>query len=251
MKLVSWYSLLLFGYLIFQANGLSAQVSGLVVDQDTRYRLGKVFIYNPANDEGVYNNFRGEFMIDAQPGDILIAAVEQYFIDTLTVPENKVVIFSLKRSSILLPEVSIVMVKTPEARLKENMEKFSKAYTQGARGDFLTVGPTGAGLSIDAIYNLFSGEAKNARRLQKIIEQDYQESVIDYKFSKDLVADITGLTADSLIEFMQQYRPSYLFVSSASEYQLAEYLRKQFAQYKRNPVIRRLPPLKERFRTQQ
>jgi hypothetical protein len=245
LVLISFLTLLILNGLPMQS---AAQVSGLVMDIDTRHRLGRVFIYNPTNDEGVFNNARGEFTIDAQPGDLLIAAVESFFVDTIRVPDSKVVIFTLKRSSILLPEVSVVMIQSPEDRLKANMEKFSSAYRKGAKGDYFSVGPTGAGLNIDAIYNLFSKEAKNARKLQSIIEEDYKQSVIDYKFSKELIQRLTGLTGKSLDDFMQQYRPSYEFIAHANEYQIAQYIQKQLSQYRLHPGARRLPPLSERFK---
>jgi hypothetical protein len=227
-----------------------AQVTGVVMDVDTRHRLGKVFIYNPSNDEGVFNNARGEFKIEAQPGDILIAAVEAFYVDTVRVPENKLVVFTLKRSSILLPEVSVVMTQSPEARRKANMEKFSSAYAKGAKGDVFSVGPTGAGVSIDAIYNLFSKDAKNARKLQGIIEEDYRQSVIDFRFSKELVQRVTGLSGDTLLDFMSLYRPSYTFIAQANDYQITQYIQKQLVVFNRLPGGRRLPPLSERFRNQ-
>src|SRR5690606_39343391 len=91
----------------------------------------------------------------------------------------------------------------------------STAYARGSPGSILSVAPTGAGVSIDALYKLISREGRNARRLQEIIEEDYRESVIDYRFTPELVSRATGLTGEALRDFMRQYRPSYLFVLSA------------------------------------
>lgn len=218
-------------------------VQGLVFDKNTKQRVSRVFVYNPANDEGGYNNTRGEFEIIAKPGDILIAAANGYYADTLRVADSKVVVFQLDRSTILIDEVSVVARRSPEERLRENQREYSTAYSKGTPGSILSVGPTGAGVSIDALYKLISREGRNARRLQEIIEEDYRESVIDYRFTPELVSRSTGLTGEALRDFMRQYRPSYFFVLSANDYNMVFYIRSSYAQYSQRPTLRRLPPL--------
>lgn len=218
-------------------------VQGLVFDKNTKQRVSRVFVYNPSNDEGGYNNTRGEFEIVAKPGDVLIAAATGYHADTLRVGDAKVVVFQLERSSIRIAEVPVVARRSPEERLRENKREYSTAYSRGSPGSILSVAPTGAGVSIDALYKLISREGRNARRLQEIIEEDYRESVIDYRFTPELVSRATGLTGDALRDFMRQYRPSYFFVLSATDYNMVFYIRSSYAQYRQRPSLRRLPPL--------
>lgn len=213
------------------------------MDGQTKQRIARVFVYNPENDAGGYNNTRGEFSIEAKDGDVLIAAVEGYYPDTISVSGSKTHIFQLQRSARRIQEVSIVVRRSPEEQLAENQREYSTAYTRGDRGQLLSVGQTGAGLNIDALYRLISREGKNARRLQEIIERDYRESVIDYRFTPELVSQTTGLKGEELQDFMRQYRPSYFFVLGTNEYNLVFYIRSSFAQYQRNPAARRLPPL--------
>ena len=218
-------------------------IQGIVFDKHTKQRVSQVYIYNTANDQGGYNNTRGEFDIQASPGDILIAATKGYHPDTLVVSDKTIVLFHMERSTIWIDEVSVVARRSPEEQLLENKREYSTAYSKGAAGSIFSVGPTGAGLSIDALYNLISREGKNARRLQEIIEREYRESIIDYRFTPDLVSRVTGLNGSVLADFMRQYRPSYYFVLSANEYNLVFYIRTSFVQYQRNPEARRLPPL--------
>lgn len=218
-------------------------IQGLVFDKTTKQRVSRVFVYNPSNDEGGYNNTKGEFEIVANPGDILIAAANGYYADTLRVANEQVVVFQLERSSILIEEVSVIARRSPEERLAENQREYSTAYSRGNPGSIFSVAPTGAGVSIDALYKLISREGRNARRLQEIIEEDYRESVIDYRFTPELVSRTTGLTGDVLRDFMRQYRPSYFFVLSANDYNMVFYIRSSYAQYQQRPTLRRLPPL--------
>jgi hypothetical protein len=216
---------------------------GIVLDLETKQRIARVYIYNANNDAGDYNNTKGEFSIVGKPGDVLIAAVEGYFPDTLTVVENRTHIFQLKRSSIRIQEVSIVVRRSPEELLKERQREYSTAYSKGERGPLLTSGTNGSGLSIDALYRLISREGKNARRLQEIIERDYRESVIDYRFTPELVSRTTGLTGEKLADFMFQYRPNYYFVLGSNDYNLVFYIRTSYAKYLQNPHANRLPTL--------
>lgn len=217
-------------------------IQGIVFDKHTKQRISQVYVYNTANDDGGYNNTRGEFAIHASPGDILIAAAKGYYPDTLVVSDKKVVLFNMERSTRWIEEVSVVARRSPEERLEENRREYSTAYSKGDAGSIFSVGPSGAGVSIDALYKLISREGKNSRRLQEIIERDYKESVIDYRFTPDLVSSITGLKGETLVDFMRQYRPSYFFVLSANDYNLAFYIRSSLAQYRQDPAARRLPP---------
>ncbi|MFB2118052.1 hypothetical protein [Parapedobacter sp. 2B3] len=218
-------------------------IQGIVFDTHTNQRISQVYVYNTANDHGGYNNTRGEFTIDASPGDILIAAAKGYHPDTLTVSDKTVVLFHMARATIWLDEVSVIARRSPEERLEENKREYSTAYSKGNAGSIFSTGPTGAGLSIDALYKLMSREGKNSRRLQEIIERDYRESVIDYRFTPDLVSSVTGLRGELLVDFMRQYRPSYFFILSANDYNLAFYIRSSLARYRQNPAAHRLPPL--------
>ncbi|SEM07412.1 hypothetical protein SAMN05216436_101330 [bacterium A37T11] len=219
------------------------EIEGFVYDAQTGQRVAKVYIYNTANDEGIYNNLKGEFSIKAKQGDILIAATDGYFPDTLVVSNQKNLFFKLQRSSIWLKEVTIIGRHSPQEELDKKKEDYRSAYRKGHPGSIFSVGPTGAGLSIDAIYSLISKEGKNARFLEKIIERDYENTVIDYRYTPTLVSTVTGLKDKQREDFMVQYRPSYYFILRATDYELVSYIASSFQQYQTNPKANRLPKL--------
>ena len=178
-----------------------------------------------------------------------MAALQGYRVDTLTVGSQNTVLFYLKRSSIQLKEVQINdSLKNPKEQLKETREDFNKAYRLGTVKDIFSTGGSnnaaGAGLSINAIYTLLSKEGKNARQLQKIIERDYRQAMISYRYSPSIVNRVTGMKTEKLLDFMQQYRPSYNFVVEANDYQLVEFIKSSYQKYLQNPAAYRLQPLK-------
>lgn len=220
-------------------------VQGIVFDKDTNQRIGKVFIKNNWTKANTYNNTRGEFDMLVNVGDAVIASKDGYHSDTIVYKEQKVLLFYLERTAIYIPEVKVTARKSPDLILRERREEFDKAYKLADPGSIFSVGPTGAGLSIDAVYNMLSKEGKHARRLTRIIQKEYEDNIIDSKFTRDLVHHLTGLKETHLDNFMSNYRPSYSFVLTASPYELTAYIKSKYEIFKLNPNLRFLPKLQE------
>ena len=242
---MKFYGLVLLFYcLTIKAFAQQPAVRGFVVDKDSKLRLAKVYIYNSANDEGIYNTSKGEFTIKAKPGDTLFAVLQGYALDTVVLKNQNAIYFQLKSLGIALREVAIIGDKfTPMERHEKTLKEYKYALDKGKAKDLLNLGLGGAGLGIDAIYNLLSKQGKNARHLQKILERDYREAIVDYRFKPDYVKRVLQIGDYEAEDFMQQYRPSYDFVLNASDYAFVVYLRNNYANYKRNPKAFKLPPL--------
>lgn len=236
-------------FLLFCLN-LAAQnvtLEGIVFDDYTKQRVSRVYIYNLSQQLGTYNNLRGEFRCSAKTGDVLIAAAEGYSADTLTVKDHNPLLFFLHRKTIYLREVQILGKRIdPQKTYEDNQRDYKDIYRKGNKDDLLTAGSSGgAGLSIDALWSLLSKEGKHARHLQQILENDYRDMMIDYRFSQAMVKRTTGIEdKDTLFDFMQQYRPSYYFILQASDYALISYVKYSYQQYKKDPAAFRTPPLK-------
>lgn len=225
------------------AHGQAKFIQGIVFDKNSSQRVGKVLLKNERTNDNTFNNSRGEFEIEVEPGDRIITEKEGYHADTLIYTDQQIFIIYLKRIAIYIPEVNVVARRSPDEVLKQRREDYNKAYKLADPGDFFSVGPTGAGVSINSIYSLFSKEAKNAKRLTKIFRREYEENTIDYKFTAELVIDLTGLSGEQLKIFMLNYRPTYNFVMQATPYELSEYIKSKYEIFKLNPNLRFLPKL--------
>lgn len=236
------YILLLYIILMGFLN-VSAQedVKGIVFDSNTKQRVAGVYFYNTSNEKGSFNNLRGEFHLSAEVGDMLILAKEGYFPDTITIKNNTTLIINLTRSSIWLKEVNVMAKKSPQEELEAKKEEYNSAFKEN--GPLLSTGNGGAGLSISALYSLISKEGRNARYLQKIIERDYRDAIIDYRFTTYLVKSLTNLEGDRLADFMFYYRPSYYFILNSTDYALGIYIKKNFQEYQINPNARKVDSL--------
>jgi len=219
-------------------------VKGFVIDKDSKQRLAKVYIYNSHDDEGLYNNNKGEFATQVAVGDTLFAVLQGYGLDTIVYKGSNNIYFQLKPLAVQLREVSIIgSALTPRERYDKTLKEYKYATDRGSSRDLLNLSSSGVGLGIDAIYNLLSRKGRNARHLQAIMERDYKEQIIDYKFNAAFVSRVLRIKGYELEDYMQQYRPSYDFVLMASDYAFIVFLRNNYAAYKRNPNALRLKSL--------
>jgi hypothetical protein len=235
---------LFFSVLTLQLIAQQKPFQGFVIDKESKQRLAKVYIYNSRTDEGIYNTTKGEFKTQALVGDTLFAALQGYGLDTVVYKGQASVYFQLRPLSIKLREVAIIgKIITPDQEYSKTLKEYKYATDRGSSRDLLNLGSGGAGLGIDAIYNLLSRKGRNARHLQEILERDYKESIIDYRFKPEFIQRVLRISDAEIQDFMQQYRPSYEFVLAASDYAFIVFLKNNYAAYKRNPKALRLPPL--------
>ncbi|GAA4337561.1 hypothetical protein GCM10023149_47070 [Mucilaginibacter gynuensis] len=220
-------------------------IEGIVFDKGTTDRIAKINVLNTNTGKAVYNNLKGEFSIAASIGDVLIFTRLEYYPDTVKVQNFGSMAVYLKRNAIQLKEVNIRdTLLSPQKWLAATKSDYTKIYGSLAYKDLLSTSPgSGAGLSIDALYNALSRSGRNAAHLQEIIDADFKQKEIDYRFNKTYVSNITGLTGMQLNDFMFKYRPGYYQVKTASEYEFIRSIRNNLKRYLRNPRAFAIAPL--------
>jgi co-chaperonin GroES (HSP10) len=220
-------------------------VDGIVFDKESKDRIAKVNVLNITTGKSVYNTFKGEFKIDAQPGDVLVFTKYDHYTDTLQVQSNASLAVYMKRNAIQLREVIIRdTMLSPQKQLEATQRDYTKIYGSLNNHDLLALTPgIGVGLGIDALYNAFSRRGRNAEKLRGIIERDYKQNVIDFRFNRTYVGNITHLKDQQLTDFMLRYRPGYYLVTTASEYEFISSIRANLRRYLRSPKAYGLAPL--------
>jgi hypothetical protein len=223
-------------------------VTGIVFDKESKDRIASVNVRNTTTGLSVYNNLKGEFKINAQAGDQLVFVRQEYQADTIKVQSNASLAIYMTRLAIQLKEVTIHdTLQDPDKRLEATKQDFTKIYGSLAYRDFLsTPSSGGAGLSIDALYNSLSRSGRNAERLRQIIDSDYQQNVIDYRFNRTFVGNITGLKDEKLTAFMFRYRPGYYITKTATDYEFISMIHNNLRRFLRNSRTYSLPPLKSK-----
>lgn len=220
-------------------------LEGIVFDKDSKERVASVNIRNTTTGIADYNNLKGEFKIRAVPGDQLVFSRQGYKPDTIKVLNKGPLAIYLVHLVIQLKEVTVHdSLETPEKRLAAIKNDYEKIYGPSANPEWFSVAPYGgAGLSIDAIYNAFSRSGRNAAKLRELIEQDYEQNVIDYRFNRNFVGNITGLKEQELTSFMFRYRPGFYTTETMTDYEFITMIRANLRRYRRNQRTYSLPPL--------
>jgi hypothetical protein len=220
------------------------EITGIVFDKDSKARVAKVNVLNITLGKGVYNNFKGEFTISANLGDMLVFSKPDHHNDTLTVKSYAALAVYMMPAAIQLQQVTIRdSFLTPQRRLANTRREFSKIYGSSYNADLLNVGSGGVGFSIDALYNAFSKSGRNAEKLRGLIDAEYKQNIIDYRFNKAFVQGITHLEEPRLTDFMHKYRPGYYLVTTAGDYEFISYIKANLKRYLRRPRAYELPPL--------
>jgi hypothetical protein len=96
---------------------------------------------------------------------------------------------------------------------------------------------SGAGIALN--IDRFSKNEKRKRRAYAFYESNENEAYINYRFTPELVASLTGFKDDTLQAFMQTYRPSTTWLrANLSREDLVYYINAQLKNYKptRNEV---------------
>ena len=217
-------------------------LEGIVYDKDTKRRLGEVQIRNQNTQKYLFNDARGEFRTPVSKGDVLVFKKTGYISDTVVYNDQKALIVNLKEDIKSIKEVTIYGRKNPDEVLNEIKRDYGKHFELAAPGELFSVGMTGAGLNINSIYNMISKEGKNARRFTQFIGKLHEENIIDFYFTPELVRNLIGLEGDDLKAFMQLFRPTYEFVTTANYYQMVKYIKSKYEVFKLHPNLR---PLRE------
>lgn len=108
----------------------------------------------------------------------------------------------------------------------ENRMEYSKIFDYekpGLHSSFEPGGP--AGLDLDALVDMFKfRKRKENLAFQKRLIEDEQDRYVNYRFSPKVVHKITGLSGDTLKQYMKLYTPSYQFVVSSTLAEFYQYI---------------------------
>lgn len=143
-------------------------------------------------------------------------------------------------------ELPAVKVRAPNYKMDsiQNRRDYAKAFNFKKPGIGISTSPGGGvGLDLNEFINMF--KFRYNRRMmgfQKRLIQEEEDKFIDHRFTRTLTRKITGLSGDSLIQFMRVYRPSYEFTKFASDYDFLEYIKIASAEYRVRGAGRREQP---------
>lgn len=231
MRKAIYIFLVLNPFLALQAQ---TQLSGVAYDADTRNKMKLVFVNNLTQKAVDHTGQKGDFLVKAELGDLIIFSCPGYQGDTLVVDNLQPLVVVLKPKLIVLDEV---IVKAKVAKPQSLKNQYSAAYSAANTNVFSKDG----NLSLN---NLFSKQSQQKRAFRKFIDIELNEKTIDRRFNRDLVSNLTQIRGQVLEDYMSFFRPTYSEISKLDDPQLRDYIIKSYNEYINMPAESRIyPPL--------
>lgn len=233
VKLVFIYGLLFYlsSFATRQAAfGQEQEISGQLADKFTGATIDQVFIINTRSNQYMLSDKSGAFSILVYIGDTLRFSKAEYKPFVQVVTNMMPMHIGLESNTIILDEVNITTKGlTPRQTLTLRKTAYRSIYLKGDNKRIVQLSPAGLGItiSINRLFSALSKEGKDARRLQHTFVRDYENNIVDGRFNKQLVQDITGLRGCSLDNFIMDNRPDYEWIQQVSDYELIQYIKER------------------------
>jgi hypothetical protein len=206
-------------------------LKGTAYDADKRSKLNLVFVNNLTQREADHSGQKGDFVVNAEIGDLVIFSCPGYQSDTLIVEDLSPKMVLLRPSLIVLDEVIV----SAKGKTEDIRSVYSSAYSAASTSILSKDGNL-------SLYNAFSKQSQQKRAFQRLMESELNEKAIDRKFNTQLVTELTKIRGQLLEDFMSYYRPTYSQVSSMSESELRSYIISSYNEYIKLPAEARIYP---------
>lgn len=206
-------------------------LKGTAYDADKRSKLNLVFVNNLTQREADHTGQKGDFIVNAEIGDLVIFSCPGYQNDTLIVEDLKPKMVLLRPSLIVLDQVIV----TAKGKTEDIRSVYSSAYSAASTSILSKDGNL-------SLYNAFSKQSQQKRAFQKLMDSELNEKAIDRRFNSQLITELTKIRGQLLEDFMSYYRPTYSQVNSMSESDLRSYIITSYNEYIKLPAEARIYP---------
>jgi len=250
MKFTSFYIFLLFFFSIklFSQEYSSDLFSGTLFSNKSQQVLPGANIINLHSMKGVSSNDRGLFSIQAKVGDTILISFLGY--QSLQIPVTKVnidrhqriylienpleldevVISSNQLTGILQRDVDIIPLQNPIDISPKIRAMFGNPtpnkLTQFNDALKKLLNP------VDLIYNLFSTQGKDLRRLKKIQKEEKVRNMLAERFDRELLSNLLNVEKKDVYLVLESCDYSERFLKKANDLQILEALLECYNRYK-------------------
>ncbi|KQN39069.1 hypothetical protein ASE92_01240 [Pedobacter sp. Leaf41] len=211
-------------FLLLISFNLKAQdfiVKGVVFEKGANIRVALAEITNLRTNLGVGSNDLGFFQLKAKVGDTLLITKRNLTDQRIIIKGTQDILIYLVRESTMLNEVTIVG-NTKKQDLAEIKREFqNKGVYKGGKTPLLSV----LSNPLNALYNLFGKDPKNARRFGRYADNEIKQSQIDVYFNQSIIKNNTELRGDTLERYMLDCRPAFDKAQYWNSYDYIKYIK--------------------------
>ena len=232
------FSLLCFSLLLktIETNG-QLKITGTVYDSSGVFPLEATSVLSTSG-KGTATDKKGHYEINVSEQDSIWFS----YLGKPTIKFPVIEIISYPQFDISLrvgiPVLKEVRVRPKDYRLDsiQNRIDYAKVFNYqkpSFKSIVTSIGITGFTVDIDELIRAFQKrKTRNMMSFKQRLMDEEKNKFIDHRVTKLLVKKLTGLDGADLDNFMLQHRPEYEFVLSASDYDLQEYIVREYEKYK-------------------
>jgi len=216
----------------------SENLKGSIIDEKTLGYIPLVHIYNERNRKTSVSDTSGNFRLKVKNGDILVFSAIGYFLKKVNITDSLVkeetILIQLSPRTYEISEArvyalgtyeqfkqKVLALRLPETRtgqlrkyLRDLSKKTGKEVKYQQEMDKLTQGGVLYAIPIR------TPEEIEMVKLKKILEKEKVRKIIDEKFNRNIVADVTGLKGEDLTEFMVFCNFSEKYLLETNQYDI-------------------------------
>jgi hypothetical protein len=203
-------------------------IKGIIFKKSTPNRISQAVVTDLKTQTLMMSDELGGFGIKASIGDTLEVTKTGFTPQKVIVLNNNDLVVYLQ-PVIELNQVTIKS-KSKQQELSEVMKEYRSQgiYNDGKSLPFWQF----VNSPITAFYNLFGKAPAQARHFAEYAKNEQEASVVDKKYTKELVKSVTKISSDDEVDkFMAAYRPSYENMKEWNDYQLIQYIKKSYNYY--------------------
>ena len=196
-------------------------LKGVVIEKGSNIRIALSEITNLRTGIGVGSNDIGMFQLKAKVGDTLLVIKRNLIDQRVVVKSQEDIIVYLVRASTTLDDVT-VYGNTKQQDLAEIKREYrNKGVYNGGKTTLLSA----IFSPLNALYNLFGSDPKNARRFGRYADNEIKQSQIDVYFNQSIIKNNTELRGDTLEKYMLNCRPEFEKAQYWNSYDYIKYIK--------------------------
>lgn len=245
---------------IAQATNAQSEVkiSGTVIDRKTKEPVPYVNIYTKSLSGGTATNEQGEFVVNMKHTDTLVFSavgfdryffslkqdeIRQYYevvieLDFRTYELEPVKVTAYQDIEQFKKEILDLNIPSKEKELTISIPRNARIYDNHPT---LNNGMVGGGATVrgavTALYNVFSKEGKELRKLEAYRQESSQRRIVQSKYNLDIVKSITSLNEEGALRFMEWCKFDDEFVLSSTEYEITIAVLKCLDEFSKNDTV--------------